>query len=124
MPDRQEFEHIGPEDASIPPFIVQVGDTAKSTSALVLVTQETFVQVYDMVRHAGEKRQRSPRPMGTFRVSAFLSGKPVAAITIQPEAMRAVITVIREMFLERNQSTPDGLQILETLLQTGERTSR
>jgi len=110
------FEHIGPEDASIPPFSVEVGAIDASTRTVILVTLKTFESVFCLVKRAGNAPPRSPRPMGTFRVTSFKDGEPEKAFTIYPEAVLSVITRLRRTFEGRNLQMPEVLVTLETLL--------
>lgn len=110
------FEHIGPEDASIPPFIVEVGPVAESTHAVIFVTPETYEDVFVMVKRADDSYLRTPRPMGTFRVTSSQDGKPDKAFTIYPEAVLSVISRLRRMFQSQHERMPEVLVKLETLL--------
>lgn len=87
-----------------------------STRAVILVTPKTYESVFDLVKRAGNAPPRSPRPMGTFRVTSFNDGKPDNAFTIYPEAVLSVISRLRRTFERRNLQIPEVLVILETLL--------
>ena len=110
------FEHIGPEDASIPPFVVEIGRVAESTHAIILVTPKTYVDILMLVNRARDAPPRSPRPMGTFCVISFKDRKLHEEFTIYPEAVLSVINRLRQMFQSRHSQIPEVLVKLETLL--------
>jgi hypothetical protein len=110
------FEHIGPEDASIPPFSIAVGPIVESTHVLIFVTPETYSDIYALVKHTDNSSPQSPRPMGTFRVTSFSDGKPDKVFTLYPEAMLSVISQLRQMFKIRHGEMPEVMVKLETLL--------
>jgi len=114
--ERLRFEHIGPEDASIPPFVVEVGDMTESTYARICVTPEAYGDIFLLVKQAGASAPRSPRPLGTFRVTVFKDGESTQGFTIYPEAVLSIIARLRRMFQSHDRHMPEVLVILETLL--------
>lgn len=114
--DRLLFEHIGPQDAAIPSFIVEVGPVAKSMHTVIFVSPETYEAVFALVQQAANAPLRSPRPMGTFCVTSSKDGKTDKVFTIYPEAMLSVISRLRQMFQSEGYQLPELLLKIETIL--------
>jgi hypothetical protein len=110
------FEHIGPEDASGPPFTVAVGDVGASSYRTILVDQVTYTAIRDTVRASYDEPERTPRPPGTFEVTAFDCGTPQATYRIYPEAMLSIIALVDRMARGVNESLPTTFVTLRTLL--------
>jgi hypothetical protein len=114
--DKLEFEHIGPEDASIPSFIVAVGQPNDATHAVIFVTQKAYDDIFVLIKRASQAPVRSPRPMGTFHVISCKTGETDKEFTIYPEDMLSVIGLLRQMFESRHRKMPEVLVKLEALL--------
>lgn len=109
------FEHVGPQDASISPFLLEVGRPTESTHAVILVTPDAYANILALVKEAGALPPRSPRPLGTFRVE-IQGGEAGRSFIIYPETMLSIIGRLRRMFESQGSQLPDVLVKLETLL--------
>lgn len=105
------FEHVGPEDASGPPFVVAVGAPADSTESCLLVTASFHAAIRALVLHHGVAGDADDEPAGAFAVSATGMGTRVLA----PEGMGLVLDALRCMYAAEHVAPPALLGILETL---------
>ena len=114
--DKLEFEHIGPEDASIPSFTLAVGQLDGATPSIIFITQQAYGDIFVLIKQADEAPVRRPRPMGTFRVTSCKTGETSKEFSIYPDSMLLITGLLRQMFESRHRTMPEVLVKLEALL--------
>ena len=105
------FEHIGPEDATGPPFTVAIGLPGGSTETRWLVTPAGLQTIRAIVRRHGVARSPGHDVAGTFAVS--MDG---AVVILPPAGMRLVLRALRCVYDEARLPGPAMLAIQENLL--------
>ncbi len=95
-----QFEQIGPADASISPFAVEIGAGGSPGRSILFVSAGTFDKMLTLVRRVSGP-VREPCPPGTLRVTYFQGGKESAHYTIYPEAMLGVVVQLVHMLADR-----------------------
>jgi len=110
------FIHIGPEDASIPPFTVKTGDAAKSSLKTFFVTEVAYKRILELVEKSEAVLDRRPRPLGTFQVILRGPEFPERLYRVYPERMEEIIVEISGVFKDRNLEIPQTLAILGRLV--------
>lgn len=110
------FEDIGPSDASIPSFSIELGEVDKSTRTIFFVSPEAYEDVFSLVRHGGKAPSHTPRPVGTFKVTSYKNEKPDEIYTIYPETVLSIISRLSQMYQNTTRQLPELLVKLETQL--------
>lgn len=105
------FEHVGPEDASGPPFVIAVGLPAASTDTRWLVTAPCLAAIRALVLKHGTARRPDSERAGAFAVDAA----SLDTLVLPPEGMRAVLDVLRRMYELKQVAPPAMLVIQDTL---------
>lgn len=106
------FEHIGPEDASGPPFVIAAGAAAQSTPTQFLVDQETCWLLRAMVKQISEANLPVNAPVGTFVVTSLGFQKTI----VRAAGMRSIVSTLRRSYAAQRVAVPPLLSIWENLL--------
>ena len=114
--EKLAFQHIGPEDASIPDISVQVGDTDKSVGTSIFLNKKEYEFLSCSLKNAATSRPKVPRPFGTFQVSTFLDHTIVRRFIIQPDRMDAILQALNARLQRSGTAVPDLLLRLEVML--------
>jgi len=110
------FQHIGPEDASIPDISVQVGDTSKSVGTSIFLNEKKYAFLSCSLKNAATSTPNAPRQFGTFQVSMFSDHTVVRRFIIQPERMDAILQALNARLHRSGTAVPDLLVRLEVML--------
>lgn len=114
--EKLAFQHIGPEDASIPDISVQVGDTDKSVGTSIFLSEKEYEFLSCSLKNAATSRPNVPRPFGTFQVSTFLDRTLVRRFIIQPDRMDGILQALNARLQRSGTAVPDLLLRLEVML--------
>lgn len=106
------FEHMGPEDASGPPFAIEIGIPAGSSDTRWLVTLAVCMRIHAHVMRHGSPRQPHDEPAGTFSIT----GAGAATRLLPPGAMQTMLQILRHAYLCAKVAPPAMLEIQENLL--------
>lgn len=94
-----QFQQIGPADASIAPFKVEIGSASSRDGSILFVSAETFDKVLTLVKRVSGP-VRDPCPPGSLHVIYFQSGKESATYTIYPEAMLGMVVQLMHILAD------------------------
>lgn len=106
------FQRVGPQDASLRPWIIEVGAVEQLAPMTVRVPSKTYDKIIEVLNLDARLPNDTPTPPGTFRVEerSPLNGH---VWQLHPQGMRSIISIIGAAYAAHTQSLPTLLSRIE-----------